>query len=132
MSTKKSDSDKCVFSAAFISNMREKLTSERQRILSRYHQSRSNLQNNSKGENVEETGSEDFIHAADLSMMGADSAQLALIDAALNNISRGQYGICADCGKPISEARLEARPFARYCITCKSIREERGEFNVNF
>jgi DnaK suppressor protein len=118
------------FTADFIRNMQEKLLSERQRILSRYQQSRSNLKNNSKGENVEETGSEDFIHAADLSMMGADSAQLAMIDTALENIERGRYGICADCSEPISEARLLARPFARYCIKCKSIREERGEFNA--
>ncbi|MBO7741094.1 MAG: TraR/DksA family transcriptional regulator [Victivallales bacterium] len=129
MTSKKSSTAKSKFSPEFISGMHDKLLSERNRIMARYQQARSNLQNNSKGENVEETGSEDFIHAADLSMLGADSEQLAMIDSALANIARGKYGICADCGEAISEARLTARPFARYCIKCKSIREERGEFN---
>ena len=88
------------------------------------------LLNNNKGENVEEAGSEDFVHATDLTMLGADSAQLTMIDKALENIERGKYGICADCAEMISEARLLARPFARYCIKCKSVREARGEFNV--
>jgi DnaK suppressor protein len=50
---------------------------------------------------------------------------LASIDAALERIDNGTYGICERCGKPIGEERLEALPYATKCIECKRL-EERG------
>ena len=49
-------------------------------------------------------------------------AQLAVedIDDALRKLSRGRYGICEGCGELIGKPRLEAMPFARLCIACKS------------
>ncbi len=41
---------------------------------------------------------------------------LAEIDAALQRIEDGTYGICEVCGKPIGVERLEARPWTRLCI----------------
>jgi RNA polymerase-binding transcription factor len=38
------------------------------------------------------------------------------IDAALQRIDDGTYGICEVCGKPIGEERLEAMPWTRLCI----------------
>jgi len=43
-------------------------------------------------------------------------AGLAQIEAALARIDAGRYGICEVCGGPISEGRLEARPWTPYCI----------------
>ena len=40
------------------------------------------------------------------------------IDNALLRISKGTYGVCEKCGEPISEARLEALPYATLCIDC--------------
>jgi len=50
---------------------------------------------------------------------------LAAIDAALERIEQGAYGVCTRCGRPISPERLEARPWASLCIDCKR-QEERG------
>jgi RNA polymerase-binding protein DksA len=50
---------------------------------------------------------------------------LADIDAALQRIEEGTYGICTNCGKQISEERLEARPWATLCIDCQRERERR-------
>jgi RNA polymerase-binding protein DksA len=41
---------------------------------------------------------------------------LAEIDAALQRIEDGTYGICEVCGKPIGAERLSAIPWARLCI----------------
>ncbi len=41
------------------------------------------------------------------------------IDAALARIDAGTYGTCTNCGKQISEDRLEARPWASLCIDCQ-------------
>ncbi|HEV2387996.1 MAG TPA: TraR/DksA family transcriptional regulator [Candidatus Acidoferrales bacterium] len=40
------------------------------------------------------------------------------IEAALNRMDRGSYGVCESCGEPIPEARLRALPWARYCVKC--------------
>jgi RNA polymerase-binding protein DksA len=49
----------------------------------------------------------------------------AQIDAALKRIDDGTYGTCTNCGKPIAEERLEARPWASLCIDCQR-EAERG------
>lgn len=41
---------------------------------------------------------------------------LVEIDAALQRIQDGSYGICEGCGEPIGAARLTAIPWARLCI----------------
>ena len=41
---------------------------------------------------------------------------LAEIDAALQRIEDGTYGICEVCGKPIGADRLSAIPWTRLCI----------------
>ena len=50
---------------------------------------------------------------------------LAQIDAALKRIDEGTFGTCTNCGKPIAEERLEARPWASLCIDCQR-EAERG------
>jgi DnaK suppressor protein len=41
---------------------------------------------------------------------------LGEVEAALERLAAGNYGVCEVCGKPISPARLEAMPAARLCI----------------
>ena len=41
---------------------------------------------------------------------------LTEVDAAIGRVATGRYGLCEMCGKPIDEARLEARPTARTCV----------------
>jgi DnaK suppressor protein len=38
------------------------------------------------------------------------------VEAAIARLDAGSYGLCEVCGKPIGEARLEAKPAARLCI----------------
>lgn len=45
--------------------------------------------------------------------------ELNLIDQALVRLDRGEYGICIDCGKTISQQRLEYYPYAARCIICQ-------------
>jgi DnaK suppressor protein len=45
---------------------------------------------------------------------------LAEVDAAIERLADGTYGICERCGQPIAKARLEARLTARTCIGCAS------------
>ena len=49
------------------------------------------------------------------------------IDVALEQMVKGEYGICMGCGEEISPRRMEVRPFSRYCIECKTDIEKFGE-----
>jgi RNA polymerase-binding protein DksA len=46
--------------------------------------------------------------------------QLKEVEAAIDRLAAGTYGFCEQCGRPIADARLEARPTARTCIECAS------------
>jgi DnaK suppressor protein len=48
-----------------------------------------------------------------------DMKLLREISDALLRIDHDQYGICLECDEPISVKRLEAVPWARYCVTCQ-------------
>jgi DnaK suppressor protein len=52
--------------------------------------------------------------------LAAVESQRRLVLAALVRIDDGDYGTCADCGKPIPEGRLDARPEAARCVACQS------------
>ena len=44
--------------------------------------------------------------------------RLREVDAALERVAAGTYGVCENCGRPIGAGRLEVRPTARLCIRC--------------
>ncbi len=48
-----------------------------------------------------------------------DIKLLREIADALERIEHGTYGVCLECDEPISAKRLEAVPWARYCVSCQ-------------
>jgi DnaK suppressor protein len=48
-----------------------------------------------------------------------DYLQLRMIEAALDRLNSGDYGICLACEEPIPAKRLKALPWARYCVGCQ-------------
>lgn len=63
-------------------------------------------------------------HEMRLQMMTENGNIVTMIDDAIERLANGEYGICMDCGEAISEARLKAKPYAIFCIKCKSRHEE--------
>jgi len=59
-----------------------------------------------------------------LGLMDSERKILIQIDIALSNIENGTYGICEMNGEMIPKARLEAIPWARYCIACAGLVEK--------
>src|SRR5436190_24125079 len=53
-----------------------------------------------------------------------DRRLLRDVVSALQRIDDGNFGSCERCGETIAEKRLEALPFARYCIDCQRVVEE--------
>jgi len=54
-----------------------------------------------------------------LRLNSLDYVQLKLIEEALDRIEAGDYGICLSCEEPIPAKRLQALPWAKYCVTCQ-------------
>lgn len=63
-----------------------------------------------------ELGTETFERERDLTALRIVEAELDDIDEVLHRIDQGSYGTCDECGKPIGEERLGAKPWARLCI----------------
>jgi len=75
------------------------------------------------GNHIADDATEVFERERDLALRSNSQDVLAQVDAAIERIDQGRYGICARCGKKIAPDRLEALPYAIYCITCQSIVE---------
>lgn len=56
-------------------------------------------------------------------------AELLEVQSALKRLDGGTYGLCEACAQPISEARLEAMPAARYCIEDQAKLSRNGRRN---
>ena len=61
-------------------------------------------------------GTDNYEQEFALGLMDSERKLLKEIDDALQRIEQQAYGICEASGKPIAKARLEAKPWARYCV----------------
>jgi DnaK suppressor protein len=79
------------------------------------------MENNSgrQGDMADQASGNNEVHIQ-LKLKQTDAKILQAIEEALTRIEEGTYGICRDCGEPISEARLNAIPWTRVCIACKA------------
>jgi len=73
----------------------------------------------------EEQSVDDFVQDVDLALMEMKAETLSKIDEAIHRLEHGSYGVCADCGTLIAEARLKALPFALLCRGCQEQQEDR-------
>jgi len=74
--------------------------------------------NSRQGDLADQASGNNEVHIQ-LKLKQTDAKILQAIEEALVRIEKGTYGICRDCGEPISPARLNAIPWTRVCITCK-------------
>ena len=109
---------------------RQKLVAERDRVAAELEELQEDL-----GTSLEDATDEDGVDSPpgdsatetldrEVEQGLEDNAErlLAGIEAALQRIEDGTYGICSNCGKPIGQERLEALPWADTCIDCAKLR----------
>jgi DnaK suppressor protein len=58
------------------------------------------------------------------SLTDTERGTLVLIDEALGRITEATYGSCVQCSAAVSEKRLTAVPWARYCVDCQELAEK--------
>lgn len=59
-----------------------------------------------------------FEQSQSTALLAQARSRLGQIDDALGRLDAGTYGTCTSCHRPISYARLGARPYASRCIAC--------------
>ncbi len=58
--------------------------------------------------------------------LNRESSLLRDVNAALQRIAGGVYGICLHCEEPINPKRLDALPWAAYCVKCQEEIDREG------
>jgi DnaK suppressor protein len=65
-------------------------------------------------------GSDNYEQEFTLTLMESEEETLNKIEAALERIAEGVYGLCLECGGKIPKTRLNAIPYTPYCVKCAS------------
>jgi RNA polymerase-binding transcription factor len=110
-----------------IDALRDRLLRQRDDILSMYRQ---DLR---AGQESTDDGTEDIVDRANnsynrelmFSLSDGERQMLLEVEAALKRLELESYGKCINCGRAIAPKRLQALPWARYCIDCQEL-EEKG------
>lgn len=117
---------KCPLTRAQLKEMRQALLAKRQAILGDMnameaealgiarHGAAGDLSN--MPTHPADIGTDNYEQEFTLGLLESERILIMEIDEALERIDNGTYGICLGTGKGINKARLEARPWAKYCI----------------
>ena len=76
--------------------------------------------------NSPDAGSESFDRDVALSMVAGEQETLQEVEAAIDRLFEGTYGVCQETGKPIKQTRLRAVPFTRFSLEGQALYEQRG------
>ncbi|MCP4201967.1 MAG: TraR/DksA family transcriptional regulator [bacterium] len=106
--------------------IRKRLSEKRQQIMNLYvHDLRA-------GQKLSDAGAEDLVDRANdaynrefmLSLSGSERDALLEVEHALERLDGGDFGQCNHCEEKIPAKRLQAVPWARYCIDCQEQAEQ--------
>lgn len=99
--------------------LRDKLLPNMQDVTRDHLRSGASNVSSSSGQHIGDAGSEAEVRDLTLRLLGKDREQLFEIDAALERIRLGYYGICEISLELIPKKRLEVRPFCRLTVKCQ-------------
>lgn len=106
--------------------LRERLETQRKEILDMYKQDLK------AGQESADDGTEDIVDRANnaynrelmFSLSDTERNMVLQIEGALRRMDEGAYGRCPNCGNAIHPLRLDAVPYARFCINCQELAEK--------
>ena len=111
---------------------KERLASFKKRLLEKHDQLADGVGRTAFGKDQEDDSIKDLGDQANNSyarefffeLGNGNHRLLRDVVTALQKIDNGSFGECERCGESIADKRLEALPFARYCIDCQRLVEE--------
>lgn len=75
--------------------------------------------------------STDVLMSMGMRLRNRETLYVKKIDEALRRIEDGTFGECDECGEDIELRRLEARPTATLCVSCKEEQEKKEGLNAS-
>jgi RNA polymerase-binding protein DksA len=100
--------------------LRQRLLRRKEELMDRLERVTANLRRTLEADSAERAKQLEDREVVE--QLGNDArAELAHIAAALRRMDSGAFGVCAECSADIDDARLEALPYARYCIDCADV-----------
>ncbi len=115
-----------------VTALKDKLMSEAERIRVNFQLKKQEYESNSitGAKDEVDSANDNILLAADMRFSNRESLYYKKIMKTLSKIETEAYGMCDDCGDPITYTRLMARPTSEMCILCKE--ESEREENQNF
>lgn len=107
-----------------ILDIRKKLVAQRKALLSEAEEALNALPGQTIFPDLGDQASAEIDRNFMLRLRGREQKLLKKIEAAIEKIDNGTFGICEVCGQEIDIKRLEARPVTTMCIECKTEQEE--------
>lgn len=107
-----------------ILDIRKKLVEQRKSLLSEAEEALNALPGQAIFPDLGDQASAEIDRNFMLRLRGREQKLLKKIEAAIEKIDNGIFGICEVCGQEIDIKRLEARPVTTMCIECKTEQEE--------
>ncbi len=109
-----------------LKTFRERLIVKKKEILEAYNK------NKTYGKEADEDGAQDIADKASnsytkeflFSLSNNERDMLQLVDEALHRVEGRRFGLCAVCEDEVDKKRLEAVPWAKYCISCQEKQEQ--------
>jgi len=104
--------------------LRQRLLDKKAELTSRLERISANLRRGKEADSKERA--KQFEDNEVVDALGNEAREeIAKISAALLRLEAGEYGLCVECGLPISDGRLDVYPYAEECIECAEFEERR-------
>ncbi len=115
-----------------LQNLRDEMLPNMQNVTRAHLRSGAYNVSSSSGQHIGDAGSEAEVRDLTIRLLDKDREQLFEIDAALERIRRGTYGICEISLDPIPKKRLQVRPFCRLTVKCQEEYEKKYGSYANY
>ena len=112
--------------------LRDELLPNMQNVTRDHLRSGASNVSSSSGQHIGDAGSEAEVRDLTIRLLDKDREQLFEIDAALERIRLGYYGICEISLDPIPRKRLQVRPFCRLTVKCQEEYEKKYGSYANY
>ncbi len=106
-----------------VEEIREKLIAERELLITKLSSNDLSVDDSETPDPVD-LAVRNYSKNVMLAVSENESRQLLLINEALERIADGEYGACQNCEQSINHKRLDAVPWARYCLSCQELLEQ--------
>jgi len=121
-----------IFSDEFLTEVRSKLEQQRQELVAKGLDQLQSMRQEGRWDgprdSIDESVAEQ-VESTQLRLKDREKKLLLKVEDAIKRFDAGEFGYCEECGDPIEEKRLLARPMTTMCIECKEDQEREERLN---